>query len=336
VGTEVASEKGNGRQLERATLTGMKLFAGNANRELAHRVADYLDIPLGRLTSTRFSDGEIRIMVDESARGNDVFLIQPTCAPTNDTLMELLIMLDAFRRASARRITVVMPYYGYARQDKKIKPREPITARLVADLIQSSGAHRVVGVDLHAEQIMGFFDVPMDHLYAGPIIGRYLTEQGYKDQDDVIVVSPDVAGVGRARALAEMLRAPIVIIAKRRPEPNKVDIVEIIGEVESKRCVMIDDMIDTGGSIITGAEALMKRGATQVIACCTHPVFSGNAPQRLQESVVERIISMDTIPIGNEKQIPKLTVLPSAPLIGEAIRRIHLNESVSTLFDEWR
>jgi ribose-phosphate pyrophosphokinase len=323
------------QQLTGRTLEGMKLFAGNANRSLAQRVADYLEVALGRVTSTKFSDGEIRILVDESARGNDVFLIQPTCAPANDTLMELLIMLDAFRRASARRLTVVMPYFGYARQDKKVKPREPVTARLVANLIESAGAHRVVAVDLHAEQIMGFFNIPVDHLYAGPIVGRYMIEQGFAEED-IVVVSPDVAGVGRARALAEMLSAPIAIIAKRRPEPNKVDIIEIIGDVEGKKCVMIDDMIDTGGSIITGAEALLKRGATEVVASCTHAVFSGNAPQKLQESVVSRVICMDTIPIPDDKMIPKLTILPSAPLIGQAIRRIHLNESVSTLFDDWR
>ena len=258
-------------------LTGMKLFAGNAHRELGLKIADYLGIELGRMTSTRFSDGEIRLMVDESARGNDVFILQPTCAPVNDSLMELLIMLDAFRRASAQRLTVVIPYYGYARQDKKIKPREPITARLVADLIVRAGAQRVVTVDLHAEQIQGFFDVPVDHLYGGPILGRHFVDEGFADQDDVVVVSPDVAGVGRARSLAEMLKAPIAIIAKRRPEPNKVDIVEIIGDVSGKRCVMIDDMIDTGGSIINGAEALMKRGATEVMCCCTHAVFSGNS-----------------------------------------------------------
>ena len=324
-----------GRRGEVGMLQGMKLFAGNAHRDLAQKVADYLEIPLGRLTATRFSDGEIRIMVDESARGNDIFLIQPTCAPVNDSLMELLIMLDAFRRASARRITVVIPYYGYARQDKKIKPREPITARLVADLIAVAGASRVVCVDLHAEQIQGFFNMPMDHLYAGPIIGRYMIEQGFREEN-IVVVSPDVAGVGRARALAEMLKAPIAIIAKRRPEPNKVDIVEIIGDVDGKKCVMIDDMIDTGGSVIQGAEALMKRGATEVVISCTHAVLSGNAPQRLQESVISKVITLDTLPIGSEKMIPKLTILPSAPLVGEAIKRIHLNESISTLFDEWR
>lgn len=334
MGVPLATKENNG-ELSARSLEGMKLFAGNAHKELAHRVADYLGVTLGRLTSTKFSDGEIRIMVDESARGNDIFLLQPTCAPTNDTLMELLIMLDAFRRASARRITVVMPYYGYARQDKKIKPREPVTARLVADLITVAGAARIVCIDLHAEQIQGFFNMPVDHLYAGPIIGRYLVSEGYREKD-VVVVSPDVAGVGRARALAEMLKAPVAVIAKRRPEPNKVDIVEIIGDVDGKQCVMIDDMIDTGGSIIMGAEALLKRGATDVIACCSHPVMSGNAPQRLQDSVVSRVISLDTIPIPSEKMVQKLTVLPSAPLLGEAIRRIHLNESVSVLFNEWR
>lgn len=317
-------------------LTGMKLFAGNANKELGHKIAEYLGIELGRSTLTQFSDGEIRLMVDESARGKDVFILQPTCAPANDSLMELLIMLDAFRRASANRLTVVMPYYGYARQDKKIKPREPVTARLVADLIQKAGAQRVVTVDLHAEQIQGFFEIPVDHLYGGPIIGRQLVEEGWAEMDDVVVVSPDVAGVARARSLAEMLKAPIAIIAKRRPEPNKVDIVEIIGDVEGKKCVMIDDMIDTGGSIIQGAEGLMKRGATEVICCCTHPVFSGNATQRLQDSIVSRVISMDTIPISSQKEVAKLTILPSAPLIGEAIRRIHLDQSVSELFSDWR
>lgn len=314
----------------------MKLFAGNAHKELGHRVADYLDVNLGKLTSTQFSDGELRVMVDESARGNDVFILQPTCAPVNDSIMELLIMLDAFRRASASRITVVMPYYGYARQDKKLKPREPVTARLVADLIIEAGAHRVVCVDLHADQIQGFFDIPVDHLYAGPILGRHFLERGYQDAEDIVVVSPDVGGVTRARALAEMLKSPIAIIAKRRPEPNKVDIIEIIGDVEGKRCVMIDDMIDTGGSIIQGAESLLKRGATEVSVCCSHAVFSGNASQRLQDSVVSEVVTVDTVPIPSHKVFPKLTVLPIAPLLGEAIIRIHKNESVSTLFDTWR
>ncbi len=299
-------------------MRGMKLFAGNANKALGERVADYLDTPLGRLTSTQFSDGELRVYVDESARGNDVFIMQPTCSPVNDSIMELLILLDAFRRASASQITVVMPYYGYARQDKKIKPREPVTARLVADLIEQAGANRVVTVDLHAQQIQGFFRIPVDHLYAGPIIADYMVEQGYKDQEDIVVVSPDVSGV-----------AP-----KRRPEPNQVDIVEIIGDVNGKRCIMIDDMIDTGGSIIQGAEALLKRGATEVMCSCTHAILSGNASQRLQDSVVSRTICMDTYPIPSDKVFPKLTVLPIAPLLGEAIRRIHQNKSVSSLFND--
>jgi len=317
-------------------LSGMMLFSGNANPNLGQRVADYLGIELGRMTSTQFSDGELRIMIDQSARGKEVFIVQPTCQPANDTLMELLIMLDAFRRASASRINVVMPYYGYARQDKKIKPREPVTARLVADLIQNGGAARVVAVDLHAEQIQGFFNIPVDHLYGGPIIGRYLIEQGYREDKDVVVVSPDVGGVGRARSLAETLQAPLTIIAKRRTEANQVDIVEVIGDVHGKRCIMIDDMIDTGRSIINGAEAIIENGAIEVMACCTHPVFSGDAAQRLQDSVITRIIAMDTVPICPERQVEKLTVLPIAPLLGEAIKRIHLNRSVSTLFDDWR
>jgi ribose-phosphate pyrophosphokinase len=319
-----------------ADLGGMMLFAGNANKVLGQRVADYLGIELGRMTSTQFSDGELRVMVDQSARGKEVFIIQPTCAPANDTLMELLIMLDAFRRASAMKINVVMPYYGYARQDKKIKPREPVTARLVADLIENGGATRVVAVDLHAEQIQGFFNIPVDHLYGGPIIGRYLIEQGYREDEDVIVVSPDVGGVGRARSLAEMLHSPLAILAKRRPEPNKVDIVEIIGEVDGKRCIMIDDMVDTGGSVVHGAETLLKSGAIEVMACCTHAVFSGTASQRLQDSVLSKVVAMDTVPIPASKQFGKLTVLPVAPLLGEAIKRIHMNRSVSTLFDDWR
>ncbi len=319
-----------------ADLDGMMLFAGNANKVLGQRVADYLGIELGRMTSTQFSDGELRVMVDQSARGKEVFIIQPTCAPANDTLMELLIMLDAFRRASAMKINVVMPYYGYARQDKKIKPREPVTARLVADLVENGGATRVVAVDLHAEQIQGFFRIPVDHLYGGPIIGRYLIEQGYREDEDVVVVSPDVGGVGRARSLAEMLHSPLAILAKRRPEPNKVDIVEIIGEAQGKRCIMIDDMIDTGGSVVHGAEALIKSGAIEVMACCTHAVFSGDAGQRLQDSVLSRVVAMDTVPITPTKDFAKLTVLPVAPLLGEAIKRIHLNRSVSTLFDDWR
>lgn len=332
----MATETIGADPIEERSLEGMKLFTGNAHPELARRVAEELSIPLGKLTSTQFADGEIRIMVDESARGNEIFLIQPTCYPTNDNLMELFIMLDAFRRASARRITVVMPYYGYARQDKKVKPREPITARLVADIIQNCGANRVVAIDLHAEQIQGFFNVPVDHLYGGPILGRHFVEEGFREDPNLVVVSPDVAGVGRAKALADMLKCPFVVIAKRRPAPNQVEVVEIVGDFVGKRCLMIDDMIDTGGSIIAGAQALMDRGASEVIACCTHAVFSKDAPQRLQESCISRVVTLDTIRMASDKHFEKLTVLPSAPLIAAAIRRIYLNESVSELFNAWR
>ncbi len=314
----------------------MKLFCGRAHPELGKRVAAELGIQLGRLTTTKFADGEIRIMIEESARGNEIFILQPTCAPTNDNVMELFIMLDAFRRASAHRITVVMPYYGYARQDKKVKPREPITARMIANFLENSGADRVVSIDLHAEQIQGFFNIPVDHLYGCPILGRYFVKRGFREDPDVVVVSPDVAGVTRAKGLAEMLHCPFVVIAKRRPEPNVVEVVEIVGDYVGKRCVMIDDMIDTGGSIISGAQALMDRGAREVIACASHAVFSKDARTRLQDSCLSEIVVLDTIPNEIDERFSKLTVLASAPLIADAIRRIHLNESVSELFHEWR
>lgn len=336
MGSTVAEQEIEERPVNRRNLKGMKLFSGNANLGLAKRVAGYLGIDLGSITCKQFADGEIQVMVDESARGNDVYIIQPTCAPTNDNLMELMIMLDAFRRASASKITVVMPYYGYARQDKKVKPREPITARLVADMITMAGAQRVVAIDLHADQIQGFFNCPVDHLYGRPIIGDYLIEQGYRDREDVVIVSPDVAGVGRAKALAEMLRTSFVVIAKRRPRPNVVEVVEIVGDFKDKTCIFIDDMIDTGGSLVNGAIALLDRGAKDVIATCTHAVFSDNAAERLQDSPIKEVITLDTLPILEAKQFPKLTVLESAPLIGEAIARIHQNLSVSSLFDDWR
>lgn len=336
MGSTVAEQEAKELTTNSRNLKGMKLFSGNANRELAERVAKYLGIQLGSITCKHFADGEIQIMVDESARGNDVYIIQPTCAPTNDNLMELMIMLDAFRRASASKITVVMPYYGYARQDKKVKPREPITARLVADMITMAGAQRIVAIDLHADQIQGFFNCPVDHLYGRPIIGDYLIEQGFKDREDVVIVSPDVAGVGRAKALAEMLRTSFVVIAKRRPRPNVVEVVEIVGDFKDKTCIFIDDMIDTGGSLVNGAIALLDRGAKDVMATCTHAVFSDNAGQRLQDSPIKQVICLDTIPIAPEKRFEKLIVLESASLIGEAIARIHQNLSVSSLFDDWR
>ncbi len=314
----------------------LRLFSGNANPALAQRIANELGIPLGRINLTRFADGEIRVMVEESARGMDIFIVQPTCAPVNDNLMELLIMVDAFRRASARRITLVIPYYGYSRQDKKIKPREPVTARLVADMITSAGASRALAVDLHAGQIQGFFKMPLDHLYAGPILAEHFRERGFVDSD-VVVVSPDVGGVSRARAFAEMLDTGIAIISKRRPEPGKVEIMEIIGDVRGKRCIMIDDIIDTAGSISLGAEALYDRGAKYIAACATHAVLSGPALAKVQGSPIQELVLTDTIPIPLDKLIDtrKVTTVSVAPLLADAIQRIHHDDSVSELFDRF-
>jgi ribose-phosphate pyrophosphokinase len=312
----------------------LRIFSGNANPELAGKIAHHLGLPLGRLHVARFADGEVQVKIDESVRGMDVFIVQPTCAPVNETLMEVLILTDAFRRASARRITLVMPYYGYARQDKKIKPREPVTARLVADLITTSGADRVLCVDLHAKQIQGFFQIPLDHLFAGPLLGSHFAERGLANPDTV-VVSPDVGGVGRARGMAEMLHAPIAIIVKRRPEANQVEIMEIIGDVRGKTCVIVDDMVDTGGSLISGANALMDRGARRIFACCTHAVLSHPAVERIQDGPIEELVITDTIPLGNGKRAacPKISVISVAPLLADAIYRIHRDASVSELFE---
>ncbi|MDR3707817.1 MAG: ribose-phosphate pyrophosphokinase [Capsulimonadaceae bacterium] len=317
-------------------LNDLRIFSGNANPELAKNICRELDLPLGRMQITHFADGEIRVTIEESARGMDVFLVQPTCWPVNDNVMELLIMIDAFRRASARRITVVVPYYGYCRQDKKIKPREPVSARLVADLITTAGANRGLAVDLHAGQIQGFFQMPLDHLYAGPLLACYFREHSFYD-GDTVVVSPDVGGVARARAMAEMLGASLAIIAKRRPEPNKVEIMEIIGDVSGKTCVMVDDMIDTGGSIVHGAIALKERGARRIFACCTHGLFSNDALAKIDNSPIEEVVATDTIPVSEERkaQTSKLRVISVAPLLADAIHRINHSESVSELFESY-
>jgi ribose-phosphate pyrophosphokinase len=317
-------------------LNELRIFSGNANPALGLSIATVLGIPLGRVNLTRFADGEIRAMVEESARGMDVFVVQPTCAPVNDNLMELLIMVDAFRRASARRITLVIPYYGYSRQDKKIKPREPVTARLVADMITVAGASRVLAVDLHAGQIQGFFQLPLDHLYAGPILADHFRKQGLYDHD-LVVVSPDTGGVNRARAMAEMLGASLAIIAKRRPEPNKVEVMEVIGDVDGKTCLMIDDIIDTAGSTVTGACALVERGARAIFAASTHAVLSGPAIERINESPIQKVVVTDTIPLpGNcDQRTDKIHVVSIAPLLADAIIRIHNDSSVSELFDRW-
>jgi ribose-phosphate pyrophosphokinase len=311
-----------------------KIFAGNANPKLARDIADCLHLPLGQMVTTRFADGEIRCAINESIRGEDVFIVQPTCSPVNDTLMELLIMCDAFKRASAQRIVPIIPYFGYARQDKKVRPREPITAKLVADLIQHAGADRIFAIDLHAGQIQGFFDRPVDHLPAGPIIAEYLIKHGIKDKG-VTVVSPDVGGTERARILAERLGADLAIVAKRRPEPGRVKISQVVGNVENQICVLLDDLIDSGGSITVAAGELADRGAKEIYACCTHPVLSGDAVRRIQDSAIKELIVTDTIPIPPERMIPKITVLSVAKVCAQAIDRIHNDDSVSTMFESF-
>lgn len=308
----------------------IKLLSGNANLKLAEEIAEYMGIELASCKVGRFSDGEINMTIDESVRGADVFIIQSTSTPVNDNLMELLIMIDAVRRASARRITAVLPYYGYARQDRKARSRDPITAKLVANLIVHAGARRVLTMDLHAGQIQGFFDVPVDHLLGVPILAEYYKN---KDLEDVVVVSPDMGGVTRARNLAERIGAPLAIIDKRRPMPNVSEVMNIIGDIKGKNVIMTDDIIDTAGTITNGAEALIERGAKSVYACCTHAVLSGPAITRLDKSPITELVITNTIPISPEKKFGKLKVLSVAPIMGEAIIRISQDLSVSTLFD---
>ncbi len=311
----------------------MKLYCGTANRPLAEEISHLLGTPLTKLVCKRFSDGEIYIKIEESNRGADAFIIQPTCAPVNDLLMESLIIVDALRRSSARRISLVVPYYGYARQDKKIAPREPVTAKLVANLLTTAGIDRLVAIDLHSEQIGAFFDVPVDHLPAAPIIAEYLIDQGLYGPD-VVCVSPDVGGTARARRLAERLGSPLAIIAKRRPEPNKTEVMEVIGHVSGKTCVMIDDMIDTAGSIATGAEALKERGADKIYACCTHGILSGPAIERIEAAPIEELVITNTVPT-HHAQSDKIVCLSVAPLLARAIQRIHEDRSVSEIFEQY-
>lgn len=309
----------------------LKIFTGNANVELAEEIAQYLGVTIGASRVTHFSDGEVQVRIDESVRGADVFIIQPTSTPVNENLMELLIMIDAVRRASARRITAVLPYYGYARQDRKTRARDPITAKLVANILTASGARRVVTMDLHAGQIQGFFDIPVDHLPGVPILAEYFLQCNL---ENVVVVSPDLGGVTRARDLAERIGAPIAIIDKRRPEPNMVEITNIIGAIHGKTVIMIDDIIDTAGTITLGATALKQWGVNDIYVCCTHGVLSGPALKRLEEAPIKEIIITNTIPVPKEKLIDKIKILSVAPLLGEAIIRIHEDLSVSKLFDK--
>jgi len=314
----------------------LRFFSGTGNPALAKSVAERLGVPVGEMSIQRFADGEIHLQVDQSVRGDDIFLMQSAAAPVNEYLMELLIMIDAFHRASARRVNVILPYYFYSRQDKKVKPREPVSAKLVANLIATSGANRLLTVDLHSGQIVGFFDLPVDHLYAGPIIAEYLIAN-LNIGKDAVVVSPDVGAVTRARALAELLGTPIAIVVKRRPEPNKCEVMEVIGDVAGRTAIMIDDMIDTGGSVISGANALFERGAKQVYAACSHGVLSGDASERLLASPVEQVIITDTIPLPEEKRDHKIVVVSVAGLLADAIKRIHTEGSVSELFStRWK
>jgi ribose-phosphate pyrophosphokinase len=309
----------------------LKVFSLNSNLPLAREIAKVIGVELGKSSVTRFSDGEIQINIEESIRGCDVYVIQSTSSPVNENIMELLIMIDALKRASAKTINIVMPYYGYARQDRKARAREPITAKLVANLLETAGATRVICLDLHAPQIQGFFEIPTDHLMGVPILAEYFLKREFNG--DIVIVSPDHGGVTRARKLAERLKAPIAIIDKRRPRPNVAEVMNIVGNIEGKIAILIDDIIDTAGTITLAANALVENGAKEVYACCTHPVLSGPAMDRIQNSKIQELVITNSIAMPEEKKTDKIIQLSVAPLTGEAIIRVHEEQSVSTLFD---
>ena len=309
----------------------LRIFTGNANPDLAREISAYLGTTVGDSVVNRFNNGEIQVMINESVRGKDIFIVQPTCGPiVNDNVMELLIMADAFKRASANHITAVIPYYGYARQDRKARGREPITAKLMADLLETAGITRVVTIDLHAAQIQGFFNIPFDHMPGGPLLAEYIKE---KKLDNMVVVSPDLGGVSRARGFAEMLNAPMAIIDKRRPEPGVAEVMNLIGNVEGKNCILVDDMVDTAGSLTEGARALKKFGANEIYACCTHPILTDPALSRIAQSDITELVVTNTIPLAPSKKHPKIKVLSIAPILAETILRIYNDWSVSQLFD---
>lgn len=309
----------------------LKIFSGSANLELTKKICEYLATPLGLCVIRKFSDGEIFIELKENVRGADIFLVQPVCPPVNENLMELLIMIDAARRASARRITAVIPYYGYARQDRKTAPRTPITAKLVANLIVTAGARRVLTMDLHAGQIQGFFDIPVDHLYALPVFLSYIKEN-FRDKE-IVIVSPDAGGVERAKEYAKRLNCSLAIIDKRRERPNESEVMNVIGDVKNKIAIIIDDMVDTAGTMCQASKALIEKGATEVYGMATHPVLSGPALERIAKAPLKALIVSDTIPLKEEAQkLDKILVLSVAKLLGEAIRRIHTDDSISSLF----
>ncbi|MDO5674148.1 MAG: ribose-phosphate pyrophosphokinase [bacterium] len=307
----------------------LKVFTGNANPEIAAEICEHLDIDLGKAEVKQFSDGEISVEIGDNVRGADVFVIQPTCTPVNDHLMELLIMVDALRRASARRITAVMPYYGYARQDRKVRPRVPITAKAVADMLMVVGTRRVLCMDLHAGQIQGFFNIPVDHLYAAPVLLRHIRNQF----TDVVMVSPDAGGVERTRAFAKRLNSDLAIVDKRRERANECEAVQVIGNVAGKTAILLDDMVDTAGTLCNGAEILMEAGAKEVHACCSHGVLSGPAIERIEQSCLKSLVVTNSIPLRDKiKKTEKITVLSVGQLLGEAIKRINNEDSVSYLF----
>jgi len=308
----------------------VRIFSGTSNPGLAEGIAAYLGVPLGAIQVFRFADTEIGVRIEESVRGLDVFAVQPTCPPANETLMELLVIIDALRRASAARVTAVIPYFGYARQDRKIKPREPISAKLVANLLTTAGADRILTLDLHTGQLWGFFDIPLDHLPGRMILGDYFRSL---ELENSVVVSPDIGGVKRAREFAEYIRAPLAIIDKRRDRPNQVaEVVHVIGKVYRRTAILVDDIVDTAGTLTSAADALMRRGVKDVYACCTHAILSPPAIPRIQRSPIQQLVVTDTIPVPMEKRSSKVTVISVAGLIGEAIQRIHADESVSELF----
>jgi ribose-phosphate pyrophosphokinase len=309
---------------------GLKLFGGTSNLNLTKEVCDYLNILPGEMLNKTFSDGETQIEIEENVRGRDTFVIQSTCSPVNDNLMQLLIITDALKRASAKSITAVIPYYGYARQDRKVKPRVPISAKLVADLITVAGVNRVISIDLHAGQIQGYFNIPVDNLFATPILLNYIRKHF---EDNLSIVSPDAGGVERARAFAKRLNASLAIIDKRREEPNVAEAMNIIGDVKGKATIILDDMVDTAGSLVQAAQALVKNGAAHVYACCTHPVLSGNAVKKVEESPIESLVVTNTIPVGQKSsKCSKVEVVSVAEILGEAIKRVYFSKSVSSLF----
>jgi ribose-phosphate pyrophosphokinase len=308
----------------------MKLFGGSSNPTLTQEVCDYLGIPPGRMAAKTFSDGETQIEIHENIRGRDVFVLQSTCTPVNDNLMQLLIMMDALRRASADRVTAVIPYYGYGRQDRKVKPRVPISAKLVADLITIAGANRVVSIDLHAGQIQGYFNIPVDNLYAAPVLLKHIRSHF---ENDLVIVSPDAGGVERARAFAKRLEASLAIVDKRRDAPNVSEAMNVIGEVDGKTAVILDDMVDTAGTLTQTADALKEKGAGRIYACCTHPVLSGAAVERIDASPIDNLVVTNTIPLNRKaRNCPKIVALSVAEYLGETIKRVHNSDSVSTLF----